>query len=62
MQLRELVEQAGHGMALMEGKGGYEGLSYSMTNLIDPVGRGQPQGLIWEGDMPPLPDAELLPD
>lgn len=49
-------------MALMEGKGGYEGLTYSMTNYLDPSGKGQSQGLIWEGEAPPLPDADALPE
>lgn len=49
-------------MAIMEGKDGYEGLTYSMTNVIDPIDGGLSQGLIWEGDVPPLPDAQLLPD
>ena len=49
-------------MALMDGKDGFEGLTYSMTNYLDPLGRGQSQGLIWEGEMPPIPDAEALPD
>lgn len=49
-------------LAIMEGRDGYEGLTFTMTNYLDPSGIGQPQGLIWEGEMPSLPDAELLPD
>jgi hypothetical protein len=32
-----------------------------MTNSLDVDGVGQPQGLIWEGSLPPVPDAEQLP-
>ena len=32
-----------------------------MTDYLDGIGEAQPQGLIWEGDVPPVPDAELLP-
>ena len=49
-------------MALMEGQGGYEGLSYTMTNHLDPSGNGQTQGLIWEGDLPELPNVDMLPE
>ncbi len=48
-------------MALLEGQEGYEGLTLSMTNFLDPSGEGQPQGLIWEGEVP-VPDADLLPE
>ena len=48
-------------MGLMEGQDGYEGLTLTMTDFIDPSGEGQPQGLIWEGEAPPLPDADVLP-
>ena len=48
-------------MALMEGKDGYEGLSYSMTNFLDASGSGKSQGLIWEGEPPALPSADQLP-
>jgi hypothetical protein len=47
-------------MALAEGKDGYEGLTLAMTNFLEPGGEGQPQGLIWEGELLP-PDADLLP-
>jgi hypothetical protein len=49
-------------IAVMEGNGEYEGLTYVTTNSLDVSGVGQPQGLIWEGGMPPVPDAEQLPD
>ncbi len=49
-------------MALMEGQDGYEGLTSTMTNFLSPSGEGQPQGLIWEGEAPPLPDADALPE
>ena len=49
-------------IAVMEGSGGYEGLTYVTTNSIDAYGVGQPEGLIWEGGLPPMPDAEQLPD
>jgi hypothetical protein len=49
-------------MALMEGHGGYEGLAYSMTNYISPTGEEQSQGLIWEGEPPPVPAVDMLPD
>ena len=48
-------------MALMEGQGGSDGLTYSMSNFLDGEGGEQSQGLIWEGEPPALPDAELLP-
>lgn len=48
--------------ALMEGQGGYEGLSYAMTNFLDGEGGEQPQGLIWEGELPTLPAVESLPE
>ena len=49
-------------IAVMEGSGGYEGLTYVTTNSTDAYGVGQPEGLIWEGGLPPMPDAEQLPD
>jgi hypothetical protein len=49
-------------IAVMEGSGGYEGLTYVMTNSVDVYGVGQPEGLIWEGGLPPVPNAEQLPD
>ncbi len=49
-------------MALMDGQDGYAGLSYSMTDFISPAGDGQMQGLIWEGEAAPLPDADALPE
>lgn len=49
-------------MALMAGRDGYEGLTYTMTNFLDPSGNGQSQGLIWEGEAPALPDADMLPE
>lgn len=49
-------------MAMLEGQDGYEGLTYVMTNFLDPSGNGKPQGLIWEGDPPALPDADALPE
>lgn len=49
-------------MVVAEGKDGYEGLTYTMTSFLDPSGEGQTQGLIWEGEAPPLPDADALPE
>ena len=49
-------------MVLAEGKDGYEGLSFAMTEFLDPTGEGQEQGLIWEGEIPPVPDASALPE
>jgi hypothetical protein len=48
--------------AVLEGQDGYAGLSYAMTNFLDGQGGEQSQGLIWEGELPPLPDSESLPD
>ena len=48
-------------MALMDGQGGYEGLTMTMTQAISPSGEGPAQGLIWEGEAPLLPDADALP-
>jgi hypothetical protein len=45
----------------LEGQGGYEGLTLLETNFVDSTGREQPQGLIWEGEVP-LPDLASLPD
>jgi hypothetical protein len=48
--------------AIMEGSGGYEGLTSTMTNYSGLDKAGQPQWIIWEGDPPPVPDADLLPE
>ena len=48
--------------AIMEGRGSYEGLTSTMTNFIGAGESGQPQLIIWAGDPPPVPDAELLPE
>lgn len=49
-------------MALMDGQDGYEGLNLVMTNSISPSGEEHVQGLIWEGEAPPLLDADALPE
>ena len=49
-------------MALMEGQDGYEGLTLTMTDFVSPSGEEQAQGLIWEGEAPPLLDADALPE
>ena len=49
-------------MVRMEGQAGYEGLSLVMTTHLDNTGEGRPQGLIWEGEPPSLPDANALPE
>jgi hypothetical protein len=49
-------------IALMDGRDGYEGLTLTMTNYIDPSGGENVQGLIWKGDAAPLLDASVLPE
>lgn len=50
-------------MSLMDGQDGYEGLALSMTDFISPgSAAGHPQGLIWEGEAPPIPDPDALPE
>ena len=49
-------------MVLSDGQDGYEGLTLTMTDFVSPSGEEQVQGLIWEGEAPPLLDEDVLPE
>ena len=46
----------------MEGRGGYEGLTSTMTDYIPLRGPSQPQTIIWADAPPPVPDEDMFPE